>query len=147
MTVTTHLLSTNYTIFYKEQLFVCFFFVMTITRFLSADYSGSCITWTSSADSKQRNHCYWLTSKTPGATSWTVSDAMQKCQCEGGSLAPIIDDNQSTFLLKLLTTIISRFENSKWPSKNYLIWFERKMFTLISRICFRILMATFPFAC
>nr|XP_022345603.1 uncharacterized protein LOC111138089 [Crassostrea virginica] len=71
------------------------------------DYTGSCLNWTSTADSKKRNHCYWLTSKTPGATSWTVSDAMQKCQCEGGSLAPVIDDIQSTFLLNLLTTIIS----------------------------------------
>ena len=91
-----------------------------MTYLLSTGYTGSCLNWTSTADSKQRNHCYWLTSKTPGATSWTVSDAMQKCQCEGGSLAPIIDDNQSTFLLNLLTAIISRFEIGIRPRKKNL---------------------------
>ncbi|XP_052704032.1 uncharacterized protein LOC128180181 [Crassostrea angulata] len=69
------------------------------------EYTGQCLSWTSTADSKYRSHCYWLTSTPGGATDWRVTDAMTKCQCEGGQLAPVIDDLQFAFLTNLLSTI------------------------------------------
>ncbi|XP_034329360.2 uncharacterized protein [Magallana gigas] len=70
------------------------------------DYTGQCLSWTSTANSQYRSHCYWLTSTPPGgATDWRVTDAMTKCQCEGGQLAPVIDDVQFSFLTNFLSTI------------------------------------------
>eukprot|EP00105_Crassostrea_gigas_P013710 XP_011430111.2 PREDICTED: uncharacterized protein LOC105330201 [Crassostrea gigas] len=70
------------------------------------DYTGQCLSWTSTANSQYRSHCYWLTSTPPGgATDWKVTDAMTKCQCEGGQLAPVIDDVQFSFLTNFLSTI------------------------------------------
>ncbi|XP_056006036.1 uncharacterized protein LOC125657482 isoform X3 [Ostrea edulis] len=69
------------------------------------DWSGLCLSWNSTADFEYRQHCYWLTSKTPIGTSWSVVDSMNKCQCEGGQLAPVIDDFQYAFIHNLLTSI------------------------------------------
>lgn len=70
------------------------------------------------ADSQYRSHCYWVTSTPPGgATDWRVTDAMTKCHCEGGQLAPVIDDVQFAFLTNLLSTI-SGFETLHKLSKS-----------------------------
>ncbi|XP_061178321.1 uncharacterized protein LOC133186954 [Saccostrea echinata] len=69
------------------------------------DWSNLCLSWNSTADQKYRRHCYWLTSKTPNQTTWTVKDAMDKCRCEGGQLAPIIDDDQYSFIMSRLSSV------------------------------------------
>ncbi|XP_061178322.1 uncharacterized protein LOC133186955 [Saccostrea echinata] len=70
------------------------------------DWTSRCLFWNSTADKKYRQHCYWLTSKTSNhQTTWTVLDAMDKCRCEGGQLAPVIDDDQFSFITNLLSSV------------------------------------------
>ncbi|XP_061178323.1 uncharacterized protein LOC133186957 [Saccostrea echinata] len=69
------------------------------------DWTNLCLSWNSTADEKYRQHCYWPTTKMPNQTTWTVKDAMDKCRFEGGQLAPIIDDDQYSFIMSRLSSV------------------------------------------
>ncbi|XP_076105896.1 uncharacterized protein LOC143074232 [Mytilus galloprovincialis] len=68
-----------------------------------------------SADQMYREHCYWFTSKPSSLTSWTIVDAMVKCQEDGGYIASLIDDQNYQFIENnVLGTVFSIKSTQVW---------------------------------
>ncbi|CAG2199304.1 unnamed protein product [Mytilus edulis] len=82
----------------------------------------NCLNWTSSADQMYREHCYWFTSKPLSISSWTIVDAMVKCQEDGGYIASLIDDQNYQFIKNdVLGTVFSLKSTQVWLGTHSII--------------------------